>query len=341
MGTMKCVEITGEREASIVELPAPRAIDEFATVKIEVAPMCTEAKSYASGHMFHPLGHEAAGEVVDVAQNGTVESGDRVVVMPQYPCGTCQLCLSGDYIHCLHTYDMASVLGSEWGIDTYAQYVVKQDWLLVPIPDDMSYEHASMACCGIGPSFGGMELCQVDSFDTVLITGLGPVGLGGVINGVARGARVIGVESNAYRGILAKALGAHEVIDPKDPDALDQVLSLTGGKGADKALDCSGVGAAALFCIQAARRKGQVALVGGSGDFTVNGWQDIVSKGLTIHGAWHWNYGAVDRIFKVIREHGDLIDRQITHTFPLENVADAWDLQLTGDCGKVLLYPWR
>ena len=332
---MKSVEITGERQASIVEHPVPRAVGEFAIVKIAVSPMCTEAKSYASGHMFHPLGHEAAGEVVEMAQTGTVATGDRVVVMPQYPCGKCQLCLSGDYIHCLHNHDMTAVLESEWDIDAYAQYVVKPDWLLVPIPDDMSYEHASMACCGLGPSFGGMELCRVDAFDTVLITGLGPVGLGGVING----ARVIGVESNAYRSDLARGLGAEVVIDPRDPDALDQILSLTRGIGADKALDCSGAGAAALFCIRAARRKGQVALVGGSGDFTVNGWRDIVSKGLTIHGAWHWNYGDVDRIFKVIREHGDLIDKQITHTFPLERVGDAWDLQLSGDCGKVLLYP--
>jgi L-iditol 2-dehydrogenase len=341
MDTMRSVEITGERRASIVEHPVPRAVGEFAIVEIAVSPMCTEATSYASGHMFHPLGHEAAGEVVDMAQKGTVAPGDRVVVMPQYPCGKCRLCLSGDYIHCLRNYDMTEVLGSEWGIDTYAQYVVKQDWLLVPIPDDMSYEHGSMACCGLGPSFGGMDLCGVDGFDTVLITGLGPVGLGGVINGVARGARVIGVESNTHRADLARELGADAVIDPKDPDAQDQILSLTGGSGVDKALDCSGVGAAVVFCIQATRRKGQVALVGGSGDFTVNGWGDIVSKGLTIHGAWHWNFGAVDRIFQVIRRHGDLIDKQITHKYPLEKVADAWDLQLTGNCGKVLLYPWE
>ena len=339
MEQMKCVEITGENSAVIVEHPVPKALDEFAVVKIVIAPMCTEAKLYETGTMHHPLGHEAAGEVIEVAQKGSVAPGDRVVVMPQYPCGKCQLCLSGDYIHCLNTRDMKEMLGTEWGIDTYAQYVVKQDWLLIPIPDDISYEHASMACCGIGPSFGGMELARVDSFDTVVITGLGPVGLGGVINGVSRGARVIGVESNEYRSNLAKSLGADEVVNPMDPDALEQIRSLTARKGVDKAIECSGVGAAALFCIQAARRKGEVALVGGSGDFTVNGWKDIVSNGLTIHGAWNWNYGAIDRIFQVIRESGDLIDRQITHTYPLEEFEDAWNLQLSGDCGKVLLYP--
>ena len=339
MDRMKCVAITGENSATIVEQPIPKALDEFAVVKISVAPICTEAKQYTTGTMHHPLGHEAAGEVAEIAQKGNVAPGDRVVVMPQYPCGRCQLCLSGDYIHCLNIRNTEKMFGTEWGIDTYAQYVVKQDWLLIPIPDDISTEHASMACCGIGPSFGGMELARVDSFDTVLITGLGPVGLGGVINAVSRGARVIGVESNKYRSELAKTLGAEIVVNPMDPDALDQIKSYTAGLGVDKAIECSGVGAAALICIQGSRRKGEVALVGGSGDFTVNGWQDIVSMGLTIHGAWHWNYGAIDRIFRVIREHGDLIDLQITHTFPLDEFEDAWKLQLTGDCGKVLLYP--
>ena len=43
----------------------------------------------------------------------------------------------------------------------------------------------------------------------------------------------------------------------------------------------------------------------------------------------------------MIRACGELLDRQITHTFPLANVADAWELQLTGECGKVLLHPWQ
>lgn len=337
---MKNVVITGENLCELREVPSPKARGQFVVVKNLVAPMCTEVKSYGAGHMSHPLGHEAAGEVAEVAQEGTVRVGDRVVVMPLYPCGTCRYCLSGQYIHCRNNFDMKAVLGSDWGIDTYAQYVVKQDWLLIPIPEDMSLEHASMACCGLGPSFGGMQLAAVDGYDTVLITGLGPVGLGGVINGVTRGARVIGIESNSFRANLAKELGAAEVVNPMDDNALEQILDLTHGAGVDKSIECSGVGAAVEFCIRATRVKGQVSLVGGSGDFTINGWRDVVSKGLTLHGSWHWNYGDIDRIFETIKKAANLIDRQITHTFPLEKIKQAWDLQLTGNCGKVLLYPW-
>lgn len=106
---MKSVVIEDEKKASIVDNPVPRAIGEFVVVKIIVAPMCTEAKSYTTGQMHHPLGHEASGEVVETAQSGRVSPGDRVVVMPQYPCGTCHLCLLGDYIYCENDHVMNEV----------------------------------------------------------------------------------------------------------------------------------------------------------------------------------------------------------------------------------------
>jgi L-iditol 2-dehydrogenase len=84
-----------------------------------------------------------------------------------------------------------------------------------------------------------------------------------------------------------------------------------------------------------------VALVGGSGDFSLNGWGDVISKGLSLFGAWHWNLGDTSRIMKVIADNGPLVDRMVTHRFPLGRVGEAWDLQLQGSCGKVLLYPWE
>jgi len=227
------------------------------------------------------------------------------------------------------------------GTATYAQFLLKQDWLLLPIPNDLSYEHASMACCGLGPTFGAMQRMNVDAFDTVLITGMGPVGLGGVINAVYRGARVIAVESHPYRARLAKELGAMTVLDPNDPDALAKIRDLTNGVGVDKAIDCSGATSARRLLIDAARRRGQVALVGEGGDFTVHGSNDMIRKGLTLHGSWHFNLADAPRLMQVIRASGGLIDKLITHTFPMSKVQEAWELQMTGNCGKVLLGPWE
>ena len=193
---MKRVIVTGKKQAGIGEGPDPKAKEDWVVVKVHVAPMCTEYKAFAEGTNYEHFGHEAAGEVVEVAQPGKVKVGDRVVVMPTSPCGKCVYCLEGEYIHCQDMVNFEAFHGSRHGSATMAQLLVKQDRMLVPIPDGVSYEHAGMACCGLGPTFGAFQSMAVDRYDTVLITGLGPVGLGGVVNAHYRGARAIGVDAN-------------------------------------------------------------------------------------------------------------------------------------------------
>jgi len=337
---MKIVKITGPHKAELIDVPTPKAKGEFAVVKILSAPMCTEYKDFRDGQISQSIGHEAAGEVVEVAQSGTVKVGERVVVMPQLPCGKCPLCLKGEYIHCQNCLDLAAVADYPHGSGTYAQYMLKQDWLLVPVPDSMSIDHAAMACCGLGPTFGAMQIIAVDSFDTVLITGMGPVGLGGVINAVWRSARVIAVSRTPYRANLAKQLGADVVVNPDDKDATKQIMDLTDGRGADKAVECSGVPARMRLLIDAVRRKGQIAFVGEAEDLAIKVSDDMIRKGLSLHGAWHYNLADTPRIMRIIADSADKLDRLITHILPMSRVADAFELQLTGQCGKVVLHPW-
>jgi len=334
---MKQVAITGERSCALVEREEPVVKGDFVKVKIMAAPMCTEYKGYLHGDKSECLGHEAAGEVAEVAQKGKVKPGDRVVVMPQYPCGKCDLCLEGDYIHCQNCVDPLKECGSKSGVATYAQYCVKQDWLLLPIPDEVSYEHASMACCGLGPSFGAMQRLEVSAFDTVLVAGMGPVGLGAVINGVMRGAKVIALEGGPWRAEMALKLGASAVVDPADPDALKKVKDLTGGKGPEKAIDCCAVPAAQAFLVKAARRKGRIAFVGWGGHLELG---NMVPDGLTLMGCWHWNLRDAPKMLKLIKASAPLLDVLITHRFPMDKVKDAFELQATGACGKAILQPW-
>lgn len=335
---MKVVAITGKRECGLIDKPEPRVAENFAKVKILVSPMCTEYKDFAGGNKVDMLGHEAAGEVVEISQPGRVKPGDRVVVMPQYPCGTCDLCMAGDYIHCENCVDLRKICGTETGWATYAQYCIKQDWLLIPVSDKMSLEHASMACCGMGPSFGAMQNMAVSAGETVLVTGMGPVGLGAVINGVYRNARVIGVDANKYRAELAMKIGARAVLDPTDPDALRKIKDMTGGKGVDKAIDCTAVPAAQKFVIKATRRRGQVAFVGWGGRIEMD---NMIPDGLTLRGSWHWNLRDAPKIMRTIADCASQIEVLITHQFPMTSVKEAFELQCTGNCGKVLLYPFE
>src|SRR3954453_8598803 len=334
---MKAVTINGKRECGLIEVADPRIAADFAKIKIRVAPMCTEYNAYRDGWMPRGLGHEAVGEGVEAGRNGTGRVGQGVVAMPLFGCGRCELCVRGDYIYCEQNVNPLEVCHSETGTSTYAQYGIKEDWLLIPIPEGMSYDHAAMACCGLGPSFGAMQNLNVRADDTVLVVGLGPVGLGAVINGVYRNARVIGVEGNSYRANLARELGAEAVIDPSDEHAVSKIRDLTGGRGVDKAVECTGVPAAQKLAIDATRRRGHIGFVGWGGHIELG---NMIPQRLTLQGCWHYNLRDVPQVMRMIQRVGPQIDKLITHRFPMSRVKEAWEVQLSGQCGKVLLDPW-
>ncbi|MFQ6130719.1 MAG: zinc-binding dehydrogenase [Armatimonadota bacterium] len=338
---MKKAVITGERQAAVVDAPDPKPKEDWALVKVHVAPMCTEYKGFVAGRKSEFLGHEAVGEVVEIAQPGRVEVGDRVVVQPQYPCAKCSLCISGDYIHCQNSYDFVEFTGSPEGRATMAQYLLKPSWLLTKIPEDVSYERASLAVCGLGPSFGAFQRMGLSAFDTVLITGMGPVGLGGLVNALFRGAEVIAVESVPWRAKRALKMGAAAVIDPSDENALEAIKDLTNGVGVDCALDCAGSVQAQRLCLDATRRLGQVAFVGECGEeLAVRGSPDFIRTGLALYGAWHYNLNDFPRLMRVIQQ-SPLIDALTSHVFPMSRIQEAFETSASHQSAKVLLKPWE
>ena len=337
---MKIASIVGEKRVELTDVPTPRAKGKNVVVKILSAPMCTEYKAWQRGDSQKLLGHEAAGVVYETDSESSLREGDRVIVMPQTPCGECRLCRTGDYIHCQNVIDMERETGYTHGFGTLAQFMLKQQRQLIPIPKDLSLDHASMACCGLGPTFNAMKRMNVSAADAVLIVGLGPVGLGGVINGVHHGANIIGVDGSEYRRDLAKKLGANQVLSPGS-DALGAIREMTDGRGVDKAMDCTAVPSAQRFMIDAVRRRGQAAFVGWGGEVQLDVQTDMIQKGLSLHGIWHWNIEDADGMLNLIRSRRDLIDRVITHTLPLTAIQRAFELQSKAQCGKIILHPWE
>jgi len=337
---LKRVVITGPSKCGLEDVAEPTVAANYAKVKIFAAPLCTEYHSFLEGPKRPLGGHEAAGEVVEVGPCATgVKVGDRVVVMPQNSCGVCELCTSGEHIYCRDGKDWKAICGCETGRQTYAEYCIQQDWLLYHIPDDVSYDHASMACCGMGPAFNAMQVMNVTATDTVLVSGLGPVGLGAVVIARFRGARVLGVDMSPYRTELAKRMGVEAVIDPSDEEAaIKKILDLTDGKGVDKSVETSGAAAAPNFLVKASRRLGKIASVAWRENVTVSG---VTFKGISIHGCWHWNHqrdGVV--MMRTIRGAASLIDMMITHAFPFSEVQEALEVRASNECGKIILHPW-
>jgi len=338
---MKKVVILGERQVGLIDAPDPYPIEDWVVVKVEASALCTEYKSYLTGRELQLGGHEGVGEVVAIAQPGSVKIGDRVVIWPQIPCGKCALCNSGNYVYCENSADFEKLMGNKNGLGTFAQYVLKPSWLLPHIPDNMSYEHATMAIDGIGASFGAFQAIDINAFDTLLVTGLGPVGLGAVVNARFRGTRVIGVEPVQWRREQAVKMGAEVVFDPGAPDLVEKIRSLTEGKGVSCALDCSGKVQSQRLCIDATRRKGRVAFVGETNDIlSIQISPDMIRKGLTLVGSWLYNMADYPKVIQVIQE-SPLIDLLVSHVMPMSQIQQGFELLASGQCAKVVVDPWR
>jgi threonine dehydrogenase-like Zn-dependent dehydrogenase len=174
-----------------------------------------------------------------------------------------------------------------------------------------------------------------------LITGAGPVGLGALVNARFRGAQVIVVESIPWRTERARQMGAAAVIDPRSAEPVEQIKAMTAGRGVDCALDCSGTVQAERLCIEATRRKGKVAFVGEcQEELVLRVSPDLIRKGLTLIGSWHYNLNDFPRLMKVIQE-SPLLDLLVSHIIPMSQIQQAFELQTTGQSAKVILKPWE
>jgi threonine dehydrogenase-like Zn-dependent dehydrogenase len=337
---MKKAVILGERQVDLIDVPDPQPTKDWVVVKVQASALCTEYKSYLAGRELQLGGHEGVGEVVGVAQPGSVKVGDRVVILPQLPCGKCALCRGGDYVYCENSIDFETVIGNKNGLGTFAQYVLKPDWLLPSIPDNVSYEHATMAIDGIGASFGAFQAIGINAFDILLVTGLGPVGLGAVVNARFRRTRVIGVESVSWRRERALQMGAEVVFDPGEPDLVSKIRALTDGRGVTCALDCSGKVQSQRLCIDATRRRGRVAFVGETNDeLAIRISPDMIRKGLTLVGSWLYNAADFPKVMQVIQE-SPLIELLISHVMPMSQIQEGFELLASGQCAKVVINPW-
>ena len=170
----------------------------------------------------------------------------------------------------------------------------------------------------------------------MLITGLGPVGLAaGALCRKLGARRIIGIDVVPERIQLALHLGLCDDALASGPDNVAEVRSLTGGRGVERAIDCSANDGARATAIRATRKWGKIVFLGEGGRVEFNPSPDIIHDQKTIFGSWvtsTWLMEElVERLVRWNLHPADLV----THRFPLENVAEAYALMASGKCGKV------
>lgn len=147
--------------------------------------------------------------------------------------------------------------------------------------------------------------------------------------------KLIGVEMNDYRINLAKKLGLVDLVVKPGPDALDEILKATGGKGVERAIDASASDPGRQLAIRATREWGKIAFVGEGGTCTFNPSPDIIHGQKTIYGSWVTSLWRMEELVERLVRWNIHPEDLITHEFPLEKAGEAYSLMAGGKCGKV------
>jgi S-(hydroxymethyl)glutathione dehydrogenase/alcohol dehydrogenase len=281
------------RAAIMTEVGAPLTVDEVALeaprageVLVDIAHcgVCHSDLHYLDGSLRTGLpvilGHEAAGVVAEVGPDVVdLRPGDEVVLTMAPSCGRCYWCARGERTLCQHFAGMVGGAypdGStrlSWNgspvrrglvLSAFAERTVVPVEAAIRIPDDMPTEIAAVIGCAVQTGIGAvLNTARVPAGASVVVSGLGAVGLSIVQGAVVAGATtILAADMNAARRAEASRLGATHVADP-GVDQIDKLArSLTSGRGADFAFDAVGRGAVVETLMKATRNGGTTVMVG-------------------------------------------------------------------------------
>jgi Zn-dependent alcohol dehydrogenase len=191
-------------------------------------------------------GHESAGYVAEVGEGVTsVKTGDAVCTMLLSPCGKCYNCISGKPHLCTTSYPLdterrmrnkrGQSIGTVMKGAGNAEYALVAESQLVPIPRDMPMESAALLSCGFTTGYGAVvNRAQVRPHSSVVVIGAGGVGISSIQGAaVSGGYPIIVIDILDSKLKAAKSFGATHTVNSRSSDAVQAILQLTAGRGAD------------------------------------------------------------------------------------------------------------
>lgn len=259
------------------ELPEMSATDVH--VKVVAAGVCHSDLSFINGTVQSPmpvvLGHEASGIVIEVGDEVTnVAAGDHVILNWAPPCRECWFCTHDEPWLCstvekagaatqFTTTPEGEPVYKALGVGAFAEEVVLPGHAVVPIPEDMDLTQAALMGCAVLTGVGAANnTAKVQEGQTVLVLGLGGIGLSTIAGAkLAGAAKIIAADVNADKEQLARTLGATDFIVSTDKLAKD-IRALTNGLGVDHAFECVGKSATIKLAWKSTRRGGECTVVG-------------------------------------------------------------------------------
>jgi len=329
---MKIVHQKGNSEIVIAEAPMPTAGPGEVIVKTVVSALCgSELGTYRKeGLPAGNNGHEAAGIVAALGEGvTTVKVGDKVGVSAISGCGHCDYCAKGQYTWCDHFKFFGHMHAEYFKVDAIACHQLPQD-----VPWEVS---VLITGDGLGVPFHTSTKLRSEEIKTIVVFGLGPIGLSEIIVQKHLGRKLIGVDRSPDRIALAKKLGAAEtILVTEGLDVPAAIKALTGGKGADVCIEAAGVPVTAKQCFLSVRKGGTVVFNGEQPALPLSPSDDFIRRDITAVGSWFYHFNEYPAMLDAYRK-GLPVASLVTHQFPIDQAAEAFRLMADGKTGKVLL----
>jgi 2-desacetyl-2-hydroxyethyl bacteriochlorophyllide A dehydrogenase len=342
---VKAAVFKGVEDIQVEDVPAPEPGADAVLVKVSACGICgSDLHSYLHGAFVAPgqvMGHEFVGEVVEVGKDVSgVEVGDRVTASPIVPCMECARCKEGRYNLCAVCWSTAIAYGRPGGFAELVQIptaVVGGN--VFPLGSEVSDEAGALVE-PLAVAVHAVGLVEPVKGKTVLVLGLGTIGLQVVQVLRARGAgRVIGIDLSATRVEAASALGA-EALDGSGGTAAVLAEALGEDGEIDLVFECSGATAAAEAALEHVKAGGTIVVLALYDDPITLDPTALVQREIRLQGSIAYTSADFAEAVRLLSSGEAQAGPLITHRKPLDDIGDAFSVQLQKDESiKVLVEP--
>ena len=271
--TMRATVFHAPEDIRVEEVERPRPGPTEALIRVTLTTICgTDVHIVKGEYPVRPglvIGHEPVGVIEALGEAVTGYAlGDRVLVGAITPCGQCEACLTGHLSQCGHGSGFEAIGGWRFGNTING---AQAEYLLVPnaqanlarIPDDVTDEQAVLLADIASTGFSGAESGGVRIGDTVVVFAQGPIGLCATAGAKLMGATtIIGVDADPNRLAMARRMGADVTLDVSKVDVVDEIKRLTGGLGADVAIEALGTQGTFESALRSLRPGGTLSSLG-------------------------------------------------------------------------------
>lgn len=327
-GKMKVAVMQDIMKTEFIERDIPSPKEDEVLVKVEYVGICgSDLHYYETGsigpYIVEPpfvLGHECAGTIVEVGKNVKhLKEGDRVALEPGKTCGKCEFCRAGNYHLCPDVEFFATPPFD----GTLCEYVAHEAGLCFKLPETVS----TLEGCLIEPlavGFHAANQVKAEFGQTAVIFGAGCIGLVSMLAVMSKGVRnIIVVDIMQKRLDKALELGATHVINASEVNAIEKIMELTGGRGADIAVETAGTEITTNQCIHAVRKGANIVLVGYSASGKMNLEMSLaLDKEVTFKTVFRYKH-IYPMAIEAVEKNDLKLDKLVTNIFDFDDTPKA------------------